>query len=219
MLKVEEFVDRSNPEAPVRGFLHRPASAAGDGLILTHGAGANCQTPLLTSLAEALCGEGVTVLRCDLPFRQLRPYGPPIRGSAERDQMGLQAAVASMRALVKGKIFLGGHSYGGRQASLLAVSKPELVNRLLLLSFPLHPPKRQQEVRSAHFPSLRTPAFFVHGARDGFGTQGEMEAALKLISVPTKLILVAGAGHELMTNRNRNELVAQIVPTFLSFAN
>jgi len=186
---------------------------------LTHGAGANCQTPLLTRLADAFCGESVTVLRCDLPFRQSRPHGPPMRGSAERDQMGLQAAVASMRALVKGKIFLGGHSYGGRQASLLAARVPKLVSRLLLLSFPLHPPKRPQELRSAHFPSLRTPAMFVHGARDGCGTQIEMEAALKLINVPTKLVLVEGAGHELMTKRNREDLIAQIVPGFLSFAN
>lgn len=219
MLNVEEFADLSNPEAPVRGFLHRPTRASGDGLVLTHGAGANCQTPLLTRLAEEFCGEGVTVLRCDLPFRQLRAHGPPMRGSAERDQRGLQAAVASMRALVKGKIFLGGHSYGGRQASLLAARVPELVSHLLLLSFPLHPPKRPQELRSAHFPSLRTPAMFVHGARDGFGNQVEMEAALKLITVPTKLVLVEGAGHELMTSRNREDLIAQIVSGFLSFAN
>jgi predicted alpha/beta-hydrolase family hydrolase len=74
-------------------------------------------------------------------------------------------------------------------------------------------------LRSAHFASLRTPAFFVHGARDGFGSPEEMDAALRLIPVPTKLTLIAGAGHELMTNRNREVLIAQIVPAFLSFAN
>lgn len=219
MPKIEEFVDRSNPEVSVQGFLHRPTTSNGNGLVLTHGAGANCQTLLLTGLAEAFCAEGLTVLRCDLPFRQLRPHGPPARGSAERDQKGLQAAVDSMRALVKGNVFLGGHSYGGRQASLLSADGPGLVERLLLLSFPLHPPKRPEVLRSAHFPSLQTPAFFVHGARDGFGSPEEMDAALKLIPVPTKLTLVAGAGHELMTNRNREVLIGQIVPAFLSFAN
>lgn len=218
MVKAKEFIDDSNPEATVRGFLHLPTEDRGDGLILTHGAGANCQTPLLTDLAEAFCTSGLTLLRCDLPFRQLRPHGPPPRGSAEQDQKGLKAAVTSLRTLVKGKIFLGGHSYGGRQASLLAASEPGVVDCLLLLSFPLHPPKRPEMLRSSHFPSLRTPAVFVHGVRDGFGTKDEMEAAQKLIPVPTKLFLVAGVGHELMTARNRDELIAQIVPTFLSFA-
>lgn len=219
MPTIEEFADRSNPEVSVQGFLHRPTTSNVNGLVLTHGAGANCQTLLLTSFAEAFCAEGLTVLRCDLPFRQTRPHGPPARGSAERDQKGLQAAVASMRALVKGEVFLGGHSYGGRQASLVSADKPGLVERLLLLSFPLHPPKRPEVLRSAHFPSLRTPALFVHGARDGFGTPEEMDVALGLIPVPTRLILVAGAGHELMTNLNREVLIAQIVPAFLSFAN
>jgi len=218
MQSIEEFADGSNAAAPVRGFLHRPASPAGDGMVLTHGAGANCQTLLLTTLADAFCEAGLTVLRCDLPFRQLRPHGPPLRGSAERDQKGLRAAVASMRSLVKGKVFLGGHSYGGRQASLVAAGEPGLTDCLLLLSFPLHPPKHPQELRSKHFPSLQTPAIFVHGARDGFGTQKEMETALKLIPAYTKLILAQGAGHELMTSRNREELIGEIVPGFLAMA-
>ena len=217
MASVEEFVDMSKADAPVRGFLHLPTGPIGDGLILTHGAGANCQTLLLTTLAEAFCAAGLTVLRCDLPFRQSRPHGPPPRGSAERDQSGLRSAVASMRSVVKAKIFLGGHSYGGRQGSLVAASEPGLVDRLLLLSFPLHPPKRPQELRSKHFPSLQTPAFFVHGTRDGFGSPEEMEAALTLIPVRANLMLVAGAGHELMTSRNRDELTGQIVQEFLSF--
>ncbi len=218
MRGIEEFINRSNVDAPVRGFLHQPATPDGSGLVLTHGAGANCGTLLLTTLADAFCAAGLTVLRCDLPFRQLRPHGPPPRGSAERDQTGLRAAVASMRSLVKGKIFLGGHSYGGRQASLVAASDPGLVDCLLLLSFPLHPPKRPEELRSKHFPSLRTPAFFVHGTRDGFGSPEEMETALKLIAAPARLILVASAGHELMTSRNREAVSDQVVPAFLSFA-
>src|SRR6202044_2410381 len=117
MQHIEEFLDKSNAEVPVRGFLHRPASPNGDGILLTHGAGANCQTLLLTTFADAFCDAGLTVLRCALPFRQWGPHGPPPRGSAERDQNGLRDAVAAMRSLVKGKICLGGHSYGGRQAS------------------------------------------------------------------------------------------------------
>lgn len=213
-----EFIDMSNKDAPVRGFLHRPQVLGPDTLILTHGAGADCRTLLLTTLAEAFCAAGFTVLRCDLLFRQVRPHGPPPRGNAEQDQQGLRAAVASMRSTIRGRIFLGGHSYGGRQASMLAASEPGLVDRLLLLSYPLHPPERPTTLRTGHFPSLQTPALFVHGLRDGFGTREEMETALKLIPARTELISVSGVGHELMTKRNRDELASQIVSAFLAFA-
>jgi pimeloyl-ACP methyl ester carboxylesterase len=142
MTEWTEFHDDSVKDSPVRGFLHRASGSDSDCLVLTHGAGANCQAPLLKALAEAFCAAGVTVLRCDLPFRQARPHGPPMRGAGERDQEGLRAAVAAMRRESPGRIFLGGHSYGGRQASMLAAAAPGLVERLLLLSYPLHPPKR-----------------------------------------------------------------------------
>jgi predicted alpha/beta-hydrolase family hydrolase len=112
---------------------------------------------------------------------------------------------------------LGGHSYGGRQASILAASEPGLAERLLILSFPLHPPQRPAELRTKHFSALQVPAFFVHGTRDGFGSIVEMEEALKLVPAPTQLIPIFGAGHELMTNRTSNELAGQVVPAFLSF--
>jgi len=218
MGECEEYRDDSVMDAPVRGFLHRARGADADGLVLTHGAGANCQTSLLKALAEAFCAAGVTVLRCDLPFRQARPHGPPMRGSGERDQKGLRAAVSALRRETKGRLSLGGHSYGGRQESMLAAAAPGLVEGLLLLSYPLHPPKRPDQMRTTHFPSLQTPALFVSGERDGFGTRAEIESALKLIPAKTELLMVAGAGHELMTARNGAELPGRVVEAFLRFA-
>jgi hypothetical protein len=236
----QEYFENSDGVA-VRGYLHRASAASSDGLVLTHGAGANCDSLLLRSLAEALCDAGVTVLRCDLPFRQARPHGPPMRGSAERDREGLRAAVSAMRREVSGRVMLGGHSYGGRQASMLAAgtgrpggsasrkneselfrlkSAPGaagLVDGLLLLSYPLHPPQRPDEMRTAHFAALQTPALFVHGTRDGFGSIAEMEAALKLIPARTELLTIEGAGHELMTKRNAEAVTNAIVKGFLRF--
>ena len=214
-----EYLDTSTIEVPVRGFLHRPTVSGGDCLVLTHGAGANCDSPVLAALADAFCASGLTVLRCNLPFRQSRPHGPPPRGSAERDQEGLRAAIKSMRRQVSGRVFLGGHSYGGRQASMLAAAEPGIVERLLLLSYPLHPPQRPGELRTGHFSLLQTPALFVHGTRDGFGTIAEMVAALKLIRARTGLLPVPGAGHELMTKRNRDRVTQLLVEAFQSFAN
>src|SRR5436190_13826569 len=115
---VERFSDTSF-DPPVRGFLHRPESPSGDGLLLTHGAGGNAQSGLLQAMAQAFAGSGFTVLRCDLPFRQLRHFGPPRPDDAARDRQGLRNAVLAMRKIAKGRVFLGGQSYGGRQASML----------------------------------------------------------------------------------------------------
>ncbi len=101
---------------------------------------------------------------------------------------------------------------------MLAAAEPELVDGLLLLSYPLHPPRRPTELRTAHFPSLRTPALFVHGARDGFGTIEEMTAALEFIPTRTELLPVTGAGHGLLTtNRNREELARVVLGAFRNF--
>ena len=194
--------------------LHVPTDPGGDCLILTHGAGANCDTPLLIALADAFCASGMTVLRFDLPFRQLRPHGPPPRGSAERDQQGIRETVATMRQQTSGRLFVGGHSYGGRQASILAAAEPGLMDRLLLLSYPLHPPRRPDELRTGHFPELKTPALFVHGTRDGFGSTDELIGALRLIPARTELLEIAGAGHELMTKNNRQEVANVVVEAF-----
>jgi uncharacterized protein len=218
MCTVREFLNAPPNEVPVRGFIHLPAKGSGDSLVLTHGAGANCNAPLLVALAGAFCDSGWTVLRCDLPFRQSRPHGPPTRGSAERDQQGLKAAVAAIRQQASGRIFLGGHSYGGRQSSMLAAAEPGLVDSLLLLSYPLHPPRRPDELRTTHFPHLKTPAMFVHGARDPFGSIDKMTAALKLIPAPTELIPISSAGHELLTKQNHDALPKDIVEAFRSFA-
>ena len=119
----EPFSDTAVDPA-VRGFLHRPASSPKDSVILTHGAGGNCRGALLTALANAFAIQDVMVLRCDLPFRQARSFGPPRPGDAARDRLGLKNAVGAMRKVAAGRIFLGGQSYGGRQATMLCARNP-----------------------------------------------------------------------------------------------
>jgi predicted alpha/beta-hydrolase family hydrolase len=196
MATATRFADDSIAPA-VRGFQRSAASPNGDALILTHGAGSNCNAPLLIALAETFSARGYTVLRCDLPFRQDRPTGPPFPGNAERDRQGLRNAVTAMRKLVPGRIFLGGHSYGGRQSTMLCAAEPDLVSGLLLLSYPLHPPRKPEQLRTQHLPDLRTPCLFVHGTRDPFGSVEEVERALQLIPVRKQLVEVEGAGHDL----------------------
>jgi uncharacterized protein len=190
------FFDDSRDPA-VRGFLHSPANTIGEALVLIHGAGSNCNAPLLIALSEIFAENGYSVLRCDLPFRQKKPTGPPFPGNAERDRDGLRNAVMALRKNVAGRIFVGGHSYGGRQASILCAAEHELVSGLLLLSYPLHPPRKPEQLRTQHLPNLRTPSLFVHGTRDPFGSIEELRRALHLIPAKTELIAVEDAGHDL----------------------
>jgi predicted alpha/beta-hydrolase family hydrolase len=181
----------------VLGFLHSPAFPNQNGIVLTHGAGGNARAPLLLSLAESFCAVGFAVLRCDLPFRQAQSWRPPGPGDAARDRAGLKNAVSLMKRQVSGSVFLGGASYGGRQSTMLCAEQPELAAGLLLLSYPLHPPRKPEQLRTQHFTNLQTPGLFVHGTKDPFGTIEELQAALRLIPARTELLPVEGAGHDL----------------------
>src|SRR5207244_11350832 len=105
----------------------------------------------------AFAARGLTVLRYDLPFRQASRTAPPRPAGAARDREGLRQAVAAMRLRLGGRVFLGGQSYGGRQASMLAAGEAGLVDGLLLLSYPLHPPARPAEPRHATRPAPNAP--------------------------------------------------------------
>jgi hypothetical protein len=185
----------------VRGFLHEPNKADGAGLVLTHGAGSDCSAPLLVAVAAEFCERGVTVLRCDLAFRRKRPKGPPSPATAAADRAGLRDSVAVLREHVSGTVYLGGHSYGGRQASMLAAEAHDIAASLLLLSYPLHPPNKPAQLRTQHFSQLRVPALFVSGTKDEFGTIAELEVAITAIPAATRLIAIDGAGHDLKRGR------------------
>ena len=118
-LDPQSFARETDP--PIRGFLHMPSASNGNGMILAHGAGSSAQAPLLVALSQTFSDAGFTVLRIDLPYRQTRSFGPPSPATASRDRAGLKNSVLEMQKIVSGKVFLGGHSYGGRQSSMLCV--------------------------------------------------------------------------------------------------
>lgn len=216
-MKMIEAFQQPSSDPPVRGFLHRPENSNQQGLVFTHGAGGNAKSPLLMAIAEAFADAGFTVLRCDLPFRQQRSFGPPRPSDAVRDQAGLKNAVAAMRKLVGGRVFLGGQSYGGRQATMLCAQDSGLVDGLLLTSYPLHPPGKPNQLRVQHFPDISTPALFVSGTRDPFGSIEELERALRLIPAKTKLLPAEGVGHDLgfSGKKKSSELPIGVVKEFL----
>ena len=184
------------------------------GLILTHGAGSNKDAPLLVALAQLFHKTRILVERVNLPFRERKPFGPPLPVSAVEDRNGLRMAAARMRERTAGPVFLGGHSYGGRQSSILLAEDSTVAEALLLLSYPLHPPKKPHQLRTAHFDNLLTPVLFVQGTNDPFGSIQELEDALAAIPAKKHLSIVEGAGHDLA--RGEFDMQKLVVGPFLA---
>ncbi len=87
------------------------------------------------------------------------------RGPAER-------AVAPYRAALEdhelGSTVIGGNSFGGRVASLIAAETPPAA--LVLMCYPLHAPGRHDawDARTAHWPSIACPVLLLSGEADPF---------------------------------------------------
>jgi predicted alpha/beta-hydrolase family hydrolase len=199
-------------EAPgIQGWLHRPSNTPTAAIGLAHGAGSNCEAPLLVAVAEEFAKLGWLALRYNLPFRQLRPKGAPVH-SALKDQEGIRLVSEWLRTQVKGPVYLGGHSYGGRITSMLAAQDARVADALLLLSYPLHPPKQPEKLRTDHFPALKVPSLFVHGTRDEFGTIEEIEEARKMIPARTAVWIAEKQPHGLAV-----KLAPSIAERFVTF--
>ena len=181
----------------IGGWLHLPEDGNGDAILLTHGAGSDSNSALLVRLAEAFAEAGYVVLRYDLPFRHQKVKGPLTGVVSARDREGVAEAVASVKKHVKGKVFAGGHSYGGRMTAMMAAERHGMADGLVLLSYPLHPPKKPEQKRTTFFPEWKTPGLFVHGTKDPFGTIEELRESISLIPAATDVLVVEGAAHDL----------------------
>ena len=102
------------------------------------------------------------------------------------------------RNLADGPLIAGGHSYGGRQTSMVvAETSPAQVDVLTLFSYPVHPPGKPERARTEHLPDIAVPTVFTHGTSDPFGTPDEVREAAALIAAPTEVVEITGARHDL----------------------
>lgn len=171
------------------------APRAGITLILAPGAGAGQKSPFMARFAAALAARGLDTVTFDFPYRE---EGRRIPDSNATLEACWRAVIAlSRRRLAPAEtIAIGGKSMGGRIASQVAASgEPGGVFALVLLGYPLHPPGKPQQLRTAHFPRLRLPSLFIQGTRDAFATPAELSAALGAAAVPATLFPITEADH------------------------
>jgi hypothetical protein len=178
------------------GVAHRPESTPAGVVVLTHGAGGSRESPLLQQVCDEWARRGWLAVRYNLPYRRRRPTGPP-SGSAATDRAGIVEAIAVCRDLADGPLIAGGHSYGGRQTSMVVAAGEAAVDVLTLFSYPVHAPGKPERPRTEHLPDIAVPTVFTHGTSDPFGTLGEVRDAAAMIAAPTELVEIAGARHDL----------------------
>ena len=168
-------------------------------VLLTPGASATKDHPSLVVIDGELEAAGVPVARIDLPSS--RP-GPKVL-QAIADGAGV---LATRAGVAPAEIVLGGRSFGGRMCSLAAADGLPALG-LALLSYPLHPPGRPEQLRTEHFPRLSMPCLFVSGTHDAFGTPAELEAASAAIPGPVTHVWIEGGDHG-MGRHNRGVALA-----------
>ena len=180
-------------------------------LLLTPGAGAGRDQPSLVAIDRLATEAGMVVERLDFPYRlagRKAPDRPPVLIKAVNEAAG---ALAERAAAPAKQVVLGGRSMGGRMCSM-AVAEGLLARALVLISYPLHPPGKPDQLRTAHFPALKIPCLFVSGTRDAFATPAELERETAAIPGKVTHAWVEGGDHGL---RRKDDAVAEIVVRWL----
>jgi uncharacterized protein len=164
-------------------------------LILAPGAGAGQKSPFMVRFAAAIAARGIDTVTFDFPYREEGRRIPDGNATLEACWRAVIAMVRRRLAATE-TIAIGGKSMGGRIASQVAASgEIGEITGLVLLGYPLHPPGKPQQLRTAHFPRLRVPSLFIQGTRDAFGTPAELSAALGAADVPATLFPIADGDH------------------------
>lgn len=181
-----------------------------DAVLLAPGAGSSSDHPTLTGI-EARVGT-LPVARMDFPYRKAGRRAPdraPVLLDAVRQE---SAELVESSGIRPERLALGGRSMGGRMCSM-AVADGLPASALVLLSYPLHPPGKPDNLRIEHLPKLELPVLVVSGTKDPFGSPDELQHHLAAIPGPVTYVWVEGAGHEW---KGRDDEVATVVAAWLA---
>jgi len=157
---------------------------AADALLLTPGAGSDRTNPTLVALDEGL---DLIVSRIDVRSRSVDKCVALITDAAD--------ALAAEAGVTLDRVAIGGRSFGGRMCSI-AAARGLGIGRLVLLSYPLHPPGKPDRLRTEHFADITVPTLFVSGDRDPFGTPDEFARHVGAITGPVDQVWLEGGTHD-----------------------
>lgn len=181
-------------------------------VILAHGAGGHMEQKTVEWLAGLVRGAGARVVRFNFLYKA--------QGRSMPDRMPVlmatyRAVVDSVRERVPlDRLIVGGHSMGGRVASMIE-SEGKSADGLLLFGYPLHPAGQPEKLRDAHLPAIQTRTLQLSGTADPLCTKELMEeTALRLNPESWTLHWIEGADHSYAvkkaSGRNRKEVEQEI---------
>jgi uncharacterized protein len=186
--------------AAVTALHYRSQTGAARGLLaLAHGAGADQRHRVMTTLASGIAERGVDVVTFNFLYTEQKRRTPDRAPVLEQTWTAVVTALSAELPATT-RLVIGGKSMGGRIASQVLAHQsttPALsrVSGLVLLGYPLHPPGRPDQLRTAHLPDLRVPTLLVHGTRDAFGTRAEVEPVFAALPTRVDFEFIEGGDH------------------------
>jgi len=182
------------------------------GVVLFPGAGSSRDHAALVTIENQL--SPLPVLRVDFPYRKAGKKFPdkaPVLVQCVKDEV---RAFAKSVGCETTDLVIGGRSMGGRMCTMAASDTEDAlrVAGVMCIGYPLHPPKKPEQLRIEHLPRLTTKALFVSGTRDEFGTPKELERAFSLLPSQPTVHLIEGGRHELKGHDGR---VATLIQDWL----
>lgn len=194
------------------GTVYLSDTQAGTLLVMAHGAGAGQQHPFMLKVARGLAARGVDVVTFDFPYMHAGKKVPDRAPVLEDCFRRVVAAVRGWAPELSRRLFIGGKSMGGRMATHLASQGLDGLHGTLALGYPLHPPGKPDQLRTAHLPSITTPVLIVQGERDTFGTPSELAPVLEAMRAPVRLHVVAGGDHSLaVRGRQADDVLGEVM--------
>jgi len=190
--------------------IYEPATSGADLAVFVagHGAGGSMSDRSMLAAANALRARGFGVVRFNFLYKE--------KGSSRTDPMPkcmsvFEAVVSKTRTeLSPRKVIIGGRSFGGRAASMLAAEGFD-ANGLLLLAYPLHPPGQQTKLRDAHLPKIGMPVICFNGTRDDFCQPDIMKRVLTTVTAPWEMHWLDGADHGFHVLKSSGRTDADVV--------
>ena len=182
------------------------------GVVLFPGAGSGRDHAALVAIENEL--SPLPVLRVDFPYRKAGKKFPdkaPVLVQCVKDEV---RAFAKAVGCETSELVIGGRSMGGRMCTMASSDIEDAlgVAGVVCIGYPLHPPKKPEQLRVEHLPRLGVKALFISGTRDEFGTPEELASAFALLPSPPTVQFIEGGRHEL---KGHNERVATLLKDWL----